>query len=151
MYKRSNIVKLNKKTICLIITLLSITLIASIVFTNKNNSTKNLDIPNLQIKSNSEMINSCISSYNYNGKTKYLTKYKTRNYSLTVTPSSEINLEFSEIPHEYSIQQINNNNSIDINNYSFKSPEIKGSYTYSVSARWYDTGDIVYKFTINVE
>lgn len=143
--------KLNKKTICLIITLLSITLIASIVFTNKNNSNKNLDIPNLQIKSNSEMINSCISSYNYNGKTKYLTKYKTRNYSLTVTPSSEINLEFSEIPHEYSIQQINNNKSIDINNYSFKSPEIKGSYTYSVSARWYDTGDIVYKFTINVE
>lgn len=63
MYKRSNIVKLNKKTICLIITLLSITLIASIVFTNKNNSNKNLDIPNLQIKSNSEMINSCISSY----------------------------------------------------------------------------------------
>ena len=51
MYKRSNIVKLNKKTICLIITLLSITLIASIVFTNKNNSNKNLDIPNLQIKS----------------------------------------------------------------------------------------------------
>jgi len=40
---------------------------------------------------------------------------------------------------------------LDINNYSFKSPEIKGSYTYSVSARWYDTGDIVYKFTINVE
>ena len=40
MYKRSNIVKLNKKTICLIITLLSITLIASIVFTNKNNSKK---------------------------------------------------------------------------------------------------------------
>lgn len=50
MYKRSNIVKLNKKTICLIITLLSITLIASIVFTNKNNSNKNLDIPNLQLK-----------------------------------------------------------------------------------------------------
>ena len=66
MYKRSNIVKLNKKTICLIITLLSITLIASIVFTNKNNSNKNLDIPNLQIKSNSEMINILFFRCNYN-------------------------------------------------------------------------------------
>lgn len=142
--------KLNKKAIYLIIILLAIILITSI-FINKNNSNNNLDMPNLQIKSNSEMINSCISNYNYNGKTKYLTKYNNKNYSLTVSPSSEINLEFSEIPHEYSIQQINNDNSIEINNYSFKSPEIKGTYTYSVSARWYDTGNIVYKFTINVE
>lgn len=141
---------LNKKIIYSIISLLSVVLITTI-FINKKISTKDLNIPTLQIKTNSKEINAFISSYDYNKKIKYLAKYNNKNYSLTVAPSNEIKLEFIDIPHEYSIQIIDDFTSVEINDYIFKSPEKKGSYTYSVNARWYDKGDIVYKFTINVE
>ncbi len=142
--------KLNKKIIYCIISLLSVILITTI-FINKKFLNKDLHMPNLQIKNNSEKINAFIYGYDYNKKTKYLTKYNDKNHSLTVAPSSEIKLEFIEVPHEYSIQIIDDSTSIEINDYIFKSPEKKGSYIYSVNARWYDKGNIIYKFTINIE
>ena len=56
-----------------------------------------------------------------------------------------------ETPHEYVINIIDDDKiSITINDYTLKSPDEEGVYTYSVCAKRYDKGDIIYKFILHV-
>lgn len=139
----------NIKIIGFAITALSLMMIVIKVSNNKEDDMKN--IPKLQIESNSVNANSFISNYNYDGAKKYLLDYDDDKYSLTIAPSSEINLKFSNVPHEYIISQIDSNKNTQLNDYSFEAPSSKGAYTYYVTARWYDKGHVTYKFTVYIK
>ena len=58
---------------------------------------------------------------------------------------------FLSIENYVNIVEFDNNSHIDINEYKFTAPSIEGYYTFNVISRWYDKGDINYKFTINVK
>ena len=139
----------NIKIIAFGITALSLMIITIKVSNGKEDNIKN--IPKLQIESNSINTNSFISDYNYDGAKKYLLDYDDDKYSLTIAPSSKINLKFSNVPHEYTISQIDSNENIQLNDYSFEAPSSKGSYIYYVTARWYDKGHVTYKFTVYIK
>ena len=141
--------KKNIKIITFTISILFLMIITINVSNSKKDNINN--IPKLQIESNSINTDSFISDYNYNGAKKYLLDYDDDKYSLTIAPSSKINLKFSNIPHEYIISQIDSNKNIQLNDYSFEAPSSKGSYTYYVTARWYDKGHVTYKFTLYVK
>ncbi len=141
--------KKNIKIITFTISILFLMIITINVSNSKKDNINN--IPKLQIESNSINTDSFISDYNYNGAKKYLLDYDDDKYSLTIAPSSKINLKFSNIPHEYIISQIDSNKNIQLNDYSFEAPSSKGSYTYYVTARWYDKGHVTYKFTLYIK
>ncbi len=141
-----------KKNIKIITFTISILFLMIITINASNSKKDNINnIPKLQIESNSINTDSFISDYNYNGAKKYLLDYDDDKYSLTIAPSSKINLKFSNIPHEYIISQIDSNKNIQLNDYSFEAPSSKGSYTYYVTARWYDKGHVTYKFTLYIK
>lgn len=141
-----------KKNIKIITFTISILFLMIITIKASNSKKDNINnIPKLQIESNSINTDSFISDYNYNGAKKYLLDYDDDKYSLTIAPSSKINLKFSNIPHEYIISQIDSNKNIQLNDYSFEAPSSKGSYTYYVTARWYDKGHVTYKFTLYIK
>ena len=141
-----------KKNIKIITFTISILFLMIITINASNSKKDNINnIPKLQIESNSINTDSFISDYNYNGAKKYLLDYDDDKYSLTIAPSSKINLKFSNIPHEYIISQIDSNKNIQLNDYSFEAPSSKGSYTYYVTARWYDKGHVTYKFTLYIQ
>ena len=111
-----------------------------------------IQLPNLQVIQGNTNINSFIANYDYEGLKKYISgRYEENKYSIDVEPLSIIEIKFDKIPHEYTINLIDNNSHIDINEYKFTAPSIEGYYTFNVISRWYDKGDINYKFTINVK
>ena len=131
--------KKNIKIIAFTIAILSIIIITIKISNSKKDNIKN--IPKLQIESNSINTDSFISDYDYDGNKKYLLDYDDDKYSLTIAPSSKINLNFSDVPHEYTVSQLDGNKNTELNDYSFEAPSSKGSYKYYVT----------YKFTVYIK
>lgn len=70
-------------------------------------------------------------------------------------PSTEVTIDFDEKPLKDSIElsrwlNEEESTSVPLNDHTFVLPKEKGSYIYSVSARW-DQGDAVYAFIIEVK